>query len=122
MQLPQGRSNQTSASIHYLPSQVTTQVQAKERCLIDNEMTTVLKTVLKEDKWFQSHENIDFIQDGLAWVGSKLYVLEIQRLMVLKKSHNSKVVGHFGFLKTLHLIKKKKQFWWPSVKKDIERM
>lgn len=27
-------------------------------------------------------------------------------------------VGHFGFVKTLHLIKR--QFLWPKMKKDIE--
>lgn len=38
--------------------------------------------------------------------------------MVLRKSHDSKVAGHFGFVKTLHLVKR--QFWWLSLKKDIE--
>lgn len=43
-----------------------------------------------------------------------------QRLMVLKKSHNSKTAGHFGFVKTLHLVKK--QFLWPSLKKTLKAM
>lgn len=36
----------------------------------------------------------------------------------LKRSHDSKMVGHFGFVKTLCLVKC--QFWWPSLKEDIE--
>lgn len=37
---------------------------------------------------------------------------------VLKWAHDSKILVTFGFVKTLHLIKQ--QFWWISLKKDIE--
>lgn len=51
-------------------------------------------------------------------MGAKLYVPESQRLLILEKSHDSKTTGHFGFVKTLHLIKC--QFWCLSLKKDIQ--
>lgn len=59
------------------------------------------------------------IQDSLTWVGAKLYVPDSQWLMVLQKSHDSKVAGHFGFVKH-HFGLVKHQFWWLSLKKDIE--
>lgn len=36
----------------------------------------------------------------------------------MQTCYDSKMAGHFGFVKTLHLIKR--QFWWPSLKKYIE--
>lgn len=77
-----------------------------------------LKAVLESDKWFQTQKNECTMQNGLAWVGAKLYIPQSQQLLVLKKSHNSKTRGHFRFVKTLHLIKW--QFWWALLKKDIE--
>ncbi|XP_060537860.1 vomeronasal type-2 receptor 26-like [Pantherophis guttatus] len=41
-------------------------------------------------------------------------------MQVLRQSHDVRQVGHFGFLKTLHLATR--QFWWPGMKKDIERI
>lgn len=67
----------------------------------------MLKAILKDEKWFKSHGNVYSIQDGLAWVGSKIYVLERQTLLVLGKSHNSKSAGYFGFVKTLLQVKGK---------------
>lgn len=55
------------------------------------------------------------IQDELAWAGAKLYVPASQRLKIMQMCHDAKKVGHFGFVRTLHLIKR--QFWWPSLKK-----
>lgn len=40
------------------------------------------------------------------------------RVHVLQRSHDTKLAGHFGFLKTLHLVKR--QFWWPKMRKDIK--
>lgn len=57
-------------------------------------------------------------RDGLAWKGSKLYVPHTQRMAVLQQCHDAKSVGHFGFLKTLHLVNY--QFWLPKLKKDLE--
>lgn len=50
--------------------------------------------------------------------GLKLYVPASQWLMILGNCHDSKMAGHFGFMKMLQLVKR--QFWWPSLKKDIE--
>lgn len=62
-------------------------------------MIVALKGVLQEDKWLQAYRNVCSIWDGLAWVGAKLYILESRRLLVLGKSHDSKIAGHFGFIK-----------------------
>lgn len=48
----------------------------------------------------------------------KLCVSESQQVTVLQKSPDSKLAGHFGFIKTLHLVKR--QFWLPSQKEDTE--
>ncbi|KAK9395375.1 hypothetical protein NXF25_018736 [Crotalus adamanteus] len=58
------------------------------------------------------------MRDGLAWKGSRIYVPQSLRVEVLQRGHDVNVAGHYGFLKTLHLLKR--QFWWPSMKKDVE--
>lgn len=40
------------------------------------------------------------------------------KLLILQRSHDSETAGHFGFVKTLRLVKR--QFWWPGMKKDVE--
>lgn len=57
-------------------------------------------------------------RDGLAWRGDKLYVPKDVRTTVLRKCHDVKPAGHFGFLKTLHLARQ--QFWWPRMRRDVE--
>lgn len=32
----------------------------------------------------------------------------------IAQTHDTKAVGHLGFMKTLHLVKR--QFWWPGMK------
>lgn len=48
----------------------------------------------------------------------KLYVPASQRLKTLQTCHDLNRAGHFGFIKTLYLLKR--QFWWPSLKENIE--
>lgn len=85
---------------------------------MNSTIAAVFKITLKDNAWFNAHKNICFTQDGLPWVGAKIYVLASQRLKVTQLCHDTKQAGHFGFVKTLHLIKR--QFWWPSLKKDIK--
>ncbi|KAG8138676.1 hypothetical protein E2320_001481 [Naja naja] len=58
------------------------------------------------------------MRNDIAWHGTKIYILKVLRSMVLKRCHDIKQVGHYGFLKTLHLAKR--QFWWPGMRSDIE--
>lgn len=57
------------------------------------------------------------MQDALAWVGGKLYVPASQRLKIVQTCHDSKLAGHFVFIKSLHLLK---IILVPSLQKDIE--
>ncbi|KAK9401921.1 hypothetical protein NXF25_010277 [Crotalus adamanteus] len=84
----------------------------------DNQITKRLKEELKTDPWFLANKTILTYQDRLAWKGSKLYLPETLRIEALQRSHDSKQAGHFGYLKTLHLIQW--QFWWQGLKKDVE--
>lgn len=103
---------------HQVAAQVTNRAQQKEKLPVRNDMASALKKALTEDEWFRNHSNVCSIQDGLAWVGTKLHVPKSQRLQIMNTCHDSKAAGHFRFVKTLHLIKR--QFWWPSLQKDIE--
>ncbi|KAK9395596.1 hypothetical protein NXF25_018957, partial [Crotalus adamanteus] len=100
-------------------SQVTTGGQAWAKPPEpDSPLTKRLKEDLKTDSWFLENKTIVTYRDGLAWKGLKLYLPETLRVQALQRSHDIKQAGHFGYLKTLHLIQW--QFWWPGLKKDVE--
>ncbi|KAK9395571.1 hypothetical protein NXF25_018932, partial [Crotalus adamanteus] len=84
----------------------------------DSRLTQRLKVELKTDPWFSDNRQLLTYRDKLAWKGSKLYLPSTLRLQALQWSHDAKQAGHFGFLKTLQLVRR--QFWWPGMKKDIE--
>lgn len=54
----------------------------------------------------------------MAWMGVKLYVLDSLQLAMLHECHDAQPAGYFGFLKTLHLVRR--QFWWPRVRSDVK--
>ncbi|KAK9395591.1 hypothetical protein NXF25_018952 [Crotalus adamanteus] len=78
-----------------------------------------LRAALPHDPWFQEHQSLLTQQGGLAWYGTKLYVPHVLRKGILKRCHDSKRAGHFGFLKTLHFARR--QFWWPQMRSDLEK-
>ncbi|KAK9395713.1 hypothetical protein NXF25_019074 [Crotalus adamanteus] len=82
-------------------------------------MVRTLQGALLSDPWLMSHPHILTMRDGLAWKGEKVYVPQSLRVEVLRRGHDVKSAGHFGFLKTLHLLKR--QFWWPGMKTDVEK-
>ncbi|KAK9400665.1 hypothetical protein NXF25_011379 [Crotalus adamanteus] len=77
-----------------------------------------IKAALVTDPWLSANPGILTHRNGLAWYGDKLYIPQEVRNRVYHQCHDSKVAGHFGFVKTLHLARR--QFWWPSLRKDIE--
>ncbi|KAK9412177.1 hypothetical protein NXF25_003352 [Crotalus adamanteus] len=77
-----------------------------------------LKSALLTDPWLIANPGLLTRRNGLAWYGDKLYVPQELRNRVYHQCHDSKVAGHFGFVKTLHLARR--QFWWPGLRKDIE--
>ncbi|KAK9395727.1 hypothetical protein NXF25_019088 [Crotalus adamanteus] len=77
-----------------------------------------LRDAVTRDKWLQEHPGLLTQGDGLAWKGDKLYVPEDLRQHILRRCHDPKQAGHFGFLITLHYIRR--QFWWPRMKPDVE--
>lgn len=82
-----------------------TRTQAKQPKPMPNKVIEALKAALKDDNWFNNYKNYFTLCEGLAWVGGKLYDLKSQRTVVPEKGHDSKIAGHFGFVKTLHRIK-----------------
>ncbi|XP_039213407.1 uncharacterized protein LOC120314410 [Crotalus tigris] len=77
-----------------------------------------LREAVVHDEWLQNHPGLLTQRDGLAWKADKLYVPEKLRSVVLKRCHDAKQAGHFGFRKTLHHIRR--QFWLPHLKPDVE--
>lgn len=55
---------------------------------------------MEGDELFAQHKQDVSIHYGLAWIGSKLYVPASQRTIILQQNHDSKITGHFGFVKT----------------------
>ncbi|XP_060539362.1 queuine tRNA-ribosyltransferase catalytic subunit 1 isoform X1 [Pantherophis guttatus] len=101
-----------------LAAPVTTRAQMRADPALSGDLLHKLQEALKTDEWFRTHSNECTLCDGLAWIGAKLYVPASLRVTVLQHAHDAKTAGHFGFVKTVHLIKR--QFWWPALKKDIE--
>lgn len=64
-----------------------------------------LRQALVTDPWLAEHKTLLTSREGFAWKGDKLYVPPSLRSSVLKRSHDVKPAGHFGFLKTLHLAR-----------------
>ncbi|XP_048338343.1 uncharacterized protein LOC125424948 [Sphaerodactylus townsendi] len=58
------------------------------------------------------------LEGGVWRRGECWYVPPSLRKSVLLAGHDARQAGHFGFLKTLHLLCR--QFWWRSMRKDIE--
>lgn len=65
-------------SSHQLAAPVITWVQAKMKPQIDKGVERILKAELENDKRFQDHKGECMMQNGLAWVGAKLYIPESQ--------------------------------------------
>lgn len=55
------------------------------------------------------------IREGLDRKGDKLYIPNTLQLQILQWSHDTKQANHFGFLKTLHLVRR-----WLGMKRDID--
>lgn len=121
--MPQFNSSRLETVLPIIPSTqlaapVTTRAQSNPTTDLTCSLVQELRDSLKDDKWFQERSNECTLRDGLAWVGAKLYVPCSLRGKVLERAHDARTAGHFGFVKTLHLIKR--QFWWPALKRDIE--
>ncbi|KAK9395371.1 hypothetical protein NXF25_018732, partial [Crotalus adamanteus] len=97
-------------------------VQSRDKILVVRsveDMVQTLQGALKVDPWLTSHPHTLTMTDRLAWKGEKLYVPQSLRVKILRQGHDVKSAGHFGFLKTLHLLKR--QFWWPGMKTDVQK-
>lgn len=74
-----------------------------KRDIASGELTQQMKRELQSATWYGNHGSKLTSREGLACKEDKLYV---PRSQVLQWSHNTKQAGHFGFLKTLHLVKR----------------
>uniref|UniRef100_A0A803TQ72 Gypsy retrotransposon integrase-like protein 1 n=1 Tax=Anolis carolinensis TaxID=28377 RepID=A0A803TQ72_ANOCA len=70
------------------------------------------------DPWLREHYQELEHKDGVWLKGSRTYIPEDQRKLVLHDHHDNKTAGHFGFVKTLHLVRRK--YWWPFMRKDVK--
>lgn len=68
-------------------------------------MTAALKTAFSAHPWFNDNKDALTLKNGQAWKGTTLYVPITLRLQVLQCSHDAKLAGHFGYLKTLYLAR-----------------
>lgn len=94
-----------------LPSQKTLAVTK-----LDNPFCIELKTAVQHDQWLPQNPTLITYRDGLAWRGDKMYIPESLQMVVLRRCHDPKTAGHFGYL---HLVRR--QFWWPWMCGDIEK-
>lgn len=114
--MPQYNSHREDIVQSIIPQQLPT-AEAKRLDPL-RALTDELRTALLNDRWLQDNRTLCTFRDGLAWRHEKLYVPASLRATVLCRCHDVKQAGHFGFLKTLHLVKR--QFWWPRMRTDIE--
>jgi len=60
------------------------------------------------------------VSEGYLFKEGKLCIPQgTHRKLLVKETHEGGLVGHFGVDKTLELLKVK--FFWPHMKKDVER-
>uniref|UniRef100_A0A2D4HYM8 Integrase zinc-binding domain-containing protein n=1 Tax=Micrurus lemniscatus lemniscatus TaxID=129467 RepID=A0A2D4HYM8_MICLE len=64
------------------------------------------KEALEQDSWFQTHKDDLITKQDLAWKEIKVYIPNNQRTLVSERAHDAKSAGHFGFVKTHHLVKR----------------
>ena len=59
--------------------------------------------------------------EGFLFQENKLSVPDFSLHDVLvRESHSGGLIGHFGIVKTLAILKK--HFYWPHMKRDVERI
>ncbi|KAK9406808.1 hypothetical protein NXF25_005582 [Crotalus adamanteus] len=115
--LPQYDSKKEEVIQAIMPSGSVEVIRA-DACKKTTAFEDEVKSALLNDSWSQANPGLLTYRDGLAWHGDRLYIPQRLRDRVYHRCHDSKLAGHFGFLKTLHLARW--QFWWPSLRKDIE--
>lgn len=92
--------------------------QVRDANSLPNEWLTEFRKNLATDSWLKMNSRIVTQRWALMWKGSKLYVPAMLRDKVLHQCHDVKTAGHFGFVKTLHLVRC--QLWWPKLRKQVE--
>jgi hypothetical protein len=59
--------------------------------------------------------------DGYLFKENRLYVpLSSMRELLVREAHGGGLMGHFGVVKTLDVLHK--HFYWPKMKKDVQRI
>ena len=71
-----------------------------------------------QDKGEELLASIQLGSDYMCWK-SKIYVPSNAVLLVLKEYHDSLLVEHSGYKKTLEMIQHK--FWWPQMRTEVKR-
>ena len=82
------------------------------------DLQTALQKTLQTDTWLLANKFLVTERDDLWCCEGKLYVPEMMHKEILRRCHDDKISGYFGFVKTLHLTRR--QFWWPTLCKDIK--
>jgi len=87
----------------------------KELYLDDHDFGAIYDTckVLAMDKYFR--------HDGFLFKENKLCVPNCSlRELLVRKAHEGGLIGHFGITKTLEVLHE--HFYWPNMKRDVQRM
>ena len=71
-----------------------------------------------QDKGEELLASIQLRGDYMCWK-SKIYVPSITVPLVLKEYHDSLLVGHSSYRKTLEMIQHK--FWWPQMRTEVKQ-
>uniref|UniRef100_A0A8C5T014 Gypsy retrotransposon integrase-like protein 1 n=1 Tax=Laticauda laticaudata TaxID=8630 RepID=A0A8C5T014_LATLA len=81
-------------------------------------METPVRRATRMGVWIKTNNTSCLYKDGLYWKGDKIYIPSSYRKKIVSQCHDVRQAGHFGFLKTLHLVWW--QFWWPHMRSEIE--
>ncbi len=90
---------------------------------VDPNDVAEIKSAYSKDPWFSESENVTTLIkiNDLYWRNLQLAIPdnEIIKDKILISCHNSLCAGHLGKTKTFDLVHR--QFWWPGLRKDVNR-
>ena len=82
-----------------------------------------IKEAYKVDPWFCDFANVDTLKEvnGLYWKGTHLSIPNNEGIKdkILAACHDSLCAGHLGKTKTYDLVAR--QYWWPGLRKDVNK-
>lgn len=96
-------------------------VLAVTLCECDSDLLRRLKEATEHDIAFKDERvcNKYTNEAGLWTFQGRIVVPESMRVAIMQEHHANPFSGHFGWARTLDLIAR--QFWWPSIRADVQQ-